>query len=413
MIPKTIHWCWFSGEPLSDGGKECRDTWAAVLPDYEVVLWDMAALEKMPLPRIIRTALSERNWALVSDYARLYAVYEHGGVYLDSDVLMKKPFTDEMLSAGFFSATEFPWETITGLQAAVFGAEKGHPFLAECMRWYKDISYEAAQDVLEMKIIAPRVYADVAKGWGFSGDDVEQRLRDGMTIYPHYVLAGFWDQVREETVALHVCHGYWRPEVRERNRKRVMLAIPYTKFIETQTWESILNLERPENTVTEVRTYARYSCAMARNTAAKDAVAGGFDYLFFVDSDMILPADALVRLLRIDADFATGWAVWRYGATAASIATLNAAGRVYEGMHMDWVVGHTEPFAVDGSGLSCTLVKTEVFKELEYPYFKYVEYADSCVLSEDFYFCELLNGKGKKIICDPALRVGHIKHVVA
>jgi len=193
---------------------------------------------------------------------------------------------------------------------------------------------------------------------------------------------------------------------------KILIAIPFTKFVETRCWESLLNLERPADTMSEVRTYARYSVAMARNVAAKEAIDGGFDYIWFVDSDMIVPPDALIRLLRMNADFATGWAMSAVGATATSIASYDDANRFFNGMHVDWVRGHAEPFEVDGSGLSCTLIKTSALKEFEYPYFQYVEYADGAVLSEDFGFCLALRGAGKKMMCDPALKVGHIKHVV-
>jgi glycosyltransferase involved in cell wall biosynthesis len=193
---------------------------------------------------------------------------------------------------------------------------------------------------------------------------------------------------------------------------KILIAIPYTKFIETRCWESLLNMERPADTASEVRTYSRYSVAMARNVAAKEAVDGGFDYIWFVDSDMIIPPDALIRLRGMDADFATGWALSAAGGTAASIASYDAGGNFFYGMHADWVRGHAEPFEVDGSGLSCTLIKTDVFKTLDYPYFQYVEYASGEVLSEDFGFCLALRGAGKKMRCDPALKAGHIKHIV-
>jgi GT2 family glycosyltransferase len=193
---------------------------------------------------------------------------------------------------------------------------------------------------------------------------------------------------------------------------KILIAVPYTKFIETRCWESLINIERPAGVSSEIRTYAKYSVAMARNVAAKDALAGGFDYIFFVDSDMILPPDALTRLLKIGADFATGWALSAVGGTAASIACYDAEKRFMYGMAAEWVTGHTEPFEVDGSGLSCTLIKTDVFKEMEYPYFRYIEYASGDVLSEDFGLCLALRDKGIKRICDPALKAGHIKHIV-
>jgi len=193
---------------------------------------------------------------------------------------------------------------------------------------------------------------------------------------------------------------------------KILIAVPYTKFIETRCWESIMNMERPADVSTTVRTYARYSVAMARNLAAKDAVGGGFDYLFFIDSDMIIPPDALTRLLKIGADFATGWALQAVGGNMASICCYNAEKRFFYGMAAEWVTGHAEPFEVDGSGLSCSLIKTEVLKSFEYPYFRYTEYATGDVLSEDLNFCLALREKGIKRMCDPALKAGHIKHIV-
>lgn len=193
---------------------------------------------------------------------------------------------------------------------------------------------------------------------------------------------------------------------------KILTAIPYTKFIETRCWESLLNLERPPETMSEVRTYARYSVAMARNVAAKEAVDGGFDYLWFVDSDMIVPPDALTRLLKLDAEFATGWAMGGVGATTTSIANYDAWRKHFSFKTADEVMAHASPFAVDGSGLACALIKTGLFKRLEYPYFRYVEYGNGMVLGEDVGFCLDLMNKGIKMICDPALKVGHIKHVI-
>ena len=44
MIPKLIHYSWFSGEPYLQFLQECMGTWKKVLPDYEFMLWDAEKL---------------------------------------------------------------------------------------------------------------------------------------------------------------------------------------------------------------------------------------------------------------------------------------------------------------------------------------------------------------------------------
>ena len=41
MIPKVIHYCWLSGDPIPEKLQRCMDSWKKFLPDYEFVLWDL------------------------------------------------------------------------------------------------------------------------------------------------------------------------------------------------------------------------------------------------------------------------------------------------------------------------------------------------------------------------------------
>ena len=47
MIPKIIHYTWFSGEPIPKHLQELMDTWKRVLPDYEFMLWDAERLKEV------------------------------------------------------------------------------------------------------------------------------------------------------------------------------------------------------------------------------------------------------------------------------------------------------------------------------------------------------------------------------
>ena len=85
MIPKKIHYCWFSGEDFPEEIRKCMESWARMLPDYELVLWDAEKAYSTGIPWV-RDALEQRRWAFASDAVRLYALYSQGGIYLDTDV---------------------------------------------------------------------------------------------------------------------------------------------------------------------------------------------------------------------------------------------------------------------------------------------------------------------------------------
>ena len=44
--------------------------------------------------KYVEQAYDNKKWAFVSDYARLWALYNYGGIYFDTDVLVVKSFSD-------------------------------------------------------------------------------------------------------------------------------------------------------------------------------------------------------------------------------------------------------------------------------------------------------------------------------
>lgn len=85
MIPKTIHYCWFGGNPKSEVIEKCIASWKQYCPDWEIIEWNESNFDVSLMP-YTEEAYAAKKWAFVSDVARLYAVYEYGGIYLDTDV---------------------------------------------------------------------------------------------------------------------------------------------------------------------------------------------------------------------------------------------------------------------------------------------------------------------------------------
>jgi len=193
-------------------------------------------------------------------------------------------------------------------------------------------------------------------------------------------------------------------------KKKVMIAIPYTKFIETDCWQSILNLTRPDGVEAFINTFARYSAAQARNISIKTALEQAYDYILFVDSDQIIPADTLVKLMAVDADMSVGWTPMAVNRPETNIAIYNLEYRRFDFYKQDELP--KEVFEVGGCGFAVNLLKLESFKGADYPYFVFTEYPNGDLLTEDLYFCLKMKEKGLSIKCEPSLRAGHIKRIV-
>ena len=104
MIPKIIHYCWFGGNPLSDDAKRYIASWKKYCPDYEIREWNESNFD-INENDYCREAYEQKKWAFVTDYVRLKALYEYGGIYMDTDVEVVKPL-DPLLSYDALSGYE-------------------------------------------------------------------------------------------------------------------------------------------------------------------------------------------------------------------------------------------------------------------------------------------------------------------
>lgn len=172
MIPKIIHICWLSGDKFPDAIQKCIDTWKNVLPDYQVWLWgkipqDTDCTKGLDIRQMTfeiesilwtKQAFERRKYAFAADYIRLYALYNYGGIYLDSDVLMYKSFND-LLHLPYFIGQDYEH----CFEAAVIGAEKGTRWIGEILEYYKGrcfIKDDGTLDTLPL----PRIFLQKLSG---------------------------------------------------------------------------------------------------------------------------------------------------------------------------------------------------------------------------------------------------------
>ena len=179
MIPKVIHYCWFGHNPKPKLIKKCIKSWQKYCSDYEIIEWNEDNYDLAAAPLYVRQAYEQKKWAFVSDYARLQIIYEHGGIYLDTDVELVGNM-DKILDAKGFFAFENGKYVATGLG---FGGEKGSSLVKEMMDVYVSIPFVRDDGSFDTSP-CPGRNTDVLVRHGLKQDDSLQII-DGHMIYPH------------------------------------------------------------------------------------------------------------------------------------------------------------------------------------------------------------------------------------
>lgn len=209
MIPKTIHYIWFGGNPLGEKELACIASWEKYCPDYEIVRWDESNFD-VNQNRYCREAYDAKKWAFVSDYARLWVLVNHGGIYMDTDVELLKPL-DEFLTHEAFSGFESDVDIPTGIMAC----REGFPLFDELLHDYDGRSFVKQDGTLDtMTNVAAITKACLERGFIPDG---EYQVVDGLTIYPKdWFCPKSHDtgliHVTENTHTIHHFSGSWLDE---------------------------------------------------------------------------------------------------------------------------------------------------------------------------------------------------------
>ncbi len=208
MIPKKIHYCWFGNGEKSDLIKKCINSWKLFMPDYEIIEWN----EKNFIldNRYAKEAYDAKCYAFVSDYARLKIIYEHGGIYLDTDVELIKSL-EPLLVEGGHLGFEDNNHINTGLG---FSAAAGDKTILEMLKAYENICF--IKDGVYDKTPCPFRNTNSLVKLGLKCNNTKQKL-DNITVYPkHFFCPMNYDtgilNITEDTYSIHH-YGYsWADE---------------------------------------------------------------------------------------------------------------------------------------------------------------------------------------------------------
>ncbi len=199
VIPKKIHYVWVGGNPKSKDIQRCMKTWEKHLKDYEIIEWNETNFD-INSNKFVKEAYEAKKWAYVSDYIRAYAIYNYGGIYLDTDVLVVDEL-DSLLDNRAFVGYENPEYPFT----AVFGAEPKHPLVKDMLEYYDGLSFEFDKNNQYKNVNTKTVSDILIQDYECKIGNKEQMLREGIKVYKDNILCN----PSQDSKTIHIFTGTW------------------------------------------------------------------------------------------------------------------------------------------------------------------------------------------------------------
>ena len=178
MIPRIIHYCWFGRSDIPELACHCIETWHKYMPDYEFRFWNEDVFDINQIP-YTKEAYQAKKFAFVSDYVRLLALEQEGGIYMDVDFEVYKPF-DDLLNykafAGFEGSKHSP------LMMGVIASEPHGVWVTEQRKAYLNRRFFTIDGRMDLTTNVEFISARMRKE-GFIQNGKEQDYKD-LHIFP-------------------------------------------------------------------------------------------------------------------------------------------------------------------------------------------------------------------------------------
>ena len=183
---------------------------------------------------------------------------------------------------------------------------------------------------------------------------------------------------------------------------KVLVAVPCMGTIPVETVRCLMALQHSGAVVFQSQSVI-YE---AREEIAKSAIEEGFDYILWLDSDMIFEPNVLGKLMACKKDVVSGVYFKRvFPYTPVIYTPKKDKLEVYE----DYPT-HSGIFEIGACGFGCVLTKVSVIKAVMDKYGG-AFFPIGGTISEDISFCMRARNLGYKIFCEPSVSCGHISQM--
>lgn len=221
MIPRIIHACWFGKNDMPQSARECIATWEKYNPDYQFILWNEDNFDIMS-NQYVREAYQCKKYAFVTDYVRLKALYDYGGIYMDTDVEVKRPL-DDLLSYPAFSGFESEKYIPTG----TMGSEPKNKWVKALLDDYEDRHFVLPTGEMDLTTNVERITAITQGLYPIKLNNTYQEYADMVLLPFDYLCAKNCadGKIKEtkNTYTIHHFAGSWLPPKSVKDRVMAML----------------------------------------------------------------------------------------------------------------------------------------------------------------------------------------------
>ena len=207
-IPKIIHFCWFGGKEKPSKVQKCIESWHKYLSDYEFMEWNESNFDTNS-NKYIKQAYEEKKFAYVSDYVRINALYEYGGIYMDADVMVYKSFNDLLNNQCILGFEEENY-----VATSFIACMPKHELIKEFIDKYENASFYNSDKSLDLTTNVERL-TEILEKKGLVRNNKLQRVED-IIIYPQeyfspYDYGNFIRKNTKNTYCEHLFLVSWLP----------------------------------------------------------------------------------------------------------------------------------------------------------------------------------------------------------
>lgn len=187
---------------------------------------------------------------------------------------------------------------------------------------------------------------------------------------------------------------------------KLLIGIPTLDFMHTEFVRSLTGLLirlKDEGVNFELAIESGTLVYLARERIANKAINNGFDWVLWLDSDMVFSPDLLDDLMFSGKEFVSGiYHARRKGYASCIFKQYTPTVERFEQYPAD-------TFRIAGCGFGAVLTKTNVLKDVNLAY--RTCFTPLPALGEDLAFCDRARGIGYEIWCEPSAVCGHIGHI--
>lgn len=193
--------------------------------------------------------------------------------------------------------------------------------------------------------------------------------------------------------------------------KSICVALPCTGYFDWRTVATLFGMQPPKGYKFNLNIMANCLVYDAREKLCEYALATGATHILFIDSDMTPPPNTVTSMIKHDKDIISAKIFKRKYPFQPCFYTKS---RIDKNMKTI-LEGPLEPekwpksgaVEMEGVGMACTLIKTEILKKMQKPWFFPLP-----GVGEDLAFCFKARKQGFKIYTDFGIDCGHIADFV-